>query len=122
MTTKIQENALFLHFFVKKFAYIKKKQYFCTRFLIEGNRAEKNRTLSAFKKSSDLIRSIKKKNAEIAQLVEHDLAKVGVASSSLVFRSFFLRLAKGPLTGALETRDVNQRSVCSSKSVAQYVA
>ena len=31
------------------------------------------------------------KNAEIAQLVEHDLAKVGVASSSLVFRSFFLR-------------------------------
>ncbi len=26
--------------------------------------------------------------AEIAQLVEHDLAKVGVASSSLVFRSF----------------------------------
>ena len=29
----------------------------------------------------------KKKHAEIAQLVEHDLAKVGVASSSLVFRS-----------------------------------
>ncbi len=28
-----------------------------------------------------------KTNAEIAQLVEHDLAKVGVASSSLVFRS-----------------------------------
>ena len=27
------------------------------------------------------------KIAEIAQLVEHDLAKVGVASSSLVFRS-----------------------------------
>ena len=26
--------------------------------------------------------------AEIAQLVEHNLAKVGVASSSLVFRSF----------------------------------
>ncbi len=26
-------------------------------------------------------------NAEIAQLVEHDLAKVGGASSSLVFRS-----------------------------------
>ena len=29
----------------------------------------------------------KAKNAEIAQLVEHNLAKVGVASSSLVFRS-----------------------------------
>ena len=27
------------------------------------------------------------KHAEIAQLVEHNLAKVGVASSSLVFRS-----------------------------------
>ena len=27
------------------------------------------------------------KTAEIAQLVEHNLAKVGVASSSLVFRS-----------------------------------
>ena len=27
-------------------------------------------------------------HAEIAQLVEHNLAKVGVASSSLVFRSF----------------------------------
>ncbi len=26
-------------------------------------------------------------HAEVAQLVEHDLAKVGVASSSLVFRS-----------------------------------
>ena len=30
--------------------------------------------------------------AEIAQLVEHNLAKVGVASSSLVFRSFFISI------------------------------
>ena len=29
-------------------------------------------------------------NAEIAQLVEHNLAKVGVASSSLVFRSYLI--------------------------------
>ena len=29
-----------------------------------------------------------KKKAEIAQLVEHDLAKVGVAGPSPVFRSF----------------------------------
>ena len=37
-------------------------------------------------------------NAEIAQLVEHNLAKVRVASSSLVFRSFsyFLFEAKSP--------------------------
>ena len=38
--------------------------------------------------SSSLISFTKKMNiAEIAQLVEHNLAKVGVASSSLVFRS-----------------------------------
>ena len=30
--------------------------------------------------------------AEVAHLVEHDLAKVGVASSSLVFRSFLKKL------------------------------
>ncbi len=29
------------------------------------------------------------KNAEVAQLVEHNLAKVGVAGSNLVFRSKF---------------------------------
>ena len=34
-----------------------------------------------------LREKVYQKNAEIAQLVEHDLAKVGVASSSLVFRS-----------------------------------
>ena len=33
--------------------------------------------------------------AEIAQLVEHNLAKVGVASSSLVFRSSLLRPGGG---------------------------
>ena len=32
--------------------------------------------------------------AEIAQLVEHNLAKVGVASSSLVFRSFIKVIAQ----------------------------
>ena len=32
------------------------------------------------------------KNAEIAQLVEHNLAKVRVASSSLVFRSCFFEM------------------------------
>ena len=34
-------------------------------------------------------------NAEIAQLVEHNLAKVGVASSSLVFRSPKSRANRG---------------------------
>ena len=31
-----------------------------------------------------------KTNAKVAQLVEHDLAKVGVASSNLVFRSKYI--------------------------------
>ena len=64
---KIKENTFFLHFFAKIFGHIKKKQYLCTRFR-EGS-------------------SVLTKNAAIAQLVEHNLAKVGVASSSLVFRS-----------------------------------
>ncbi len=34
-----------------------------------------------------IFASSNQQKAEIAQLVEHDLAKVGVASSSLVFRS-----------------------------------
>ena len=48
-----------------------------------------------------------KNHAEIAQLVEHDLAKVGVASSSLVFRS---RFDKGALVVELvDTRDLKSR-------------
>ena len=49
---------------------IKKSLYFCSRF--------SQKTDVFFSRESE---------AEIAQLVEHDLAKVGVASSSLVFRS-----------------------------------
>ena len=36
----------------------------------------------------DLDGVLSKSNAEIAQLVEHNLAKVGVAGPSPVFRSF----------------------------------
>ena len=36
----------------------------------------------------------KGKQAEIAQLVEHDLTKVGVAGSSPVFRSFFEQVSQ----------------------------
>ena len=39
--------------------------------------------------------------AEIAQLVEHNLAKVGVASSSLVFRSNNLQSPGGGMVDAL---------------------
>ena len=48
------------------------------------------RKICRFKKKAYLCNAFGKDdmiNAEIAQLVEHDLAKVGVASSSLVFRS-----------------------------------
>ena len=42
---------------------------------------------SRFTKDRASESNIFEEKAEIAQLVEHDLAKVGVASSSLVFRS-----------------------------------
>ena len=42
---------------------------------------------------------ISEANAEIAQLVEHNLAKVRVASSSLVFRS---RICKSPGGGMVD--------------------
>ena len=50
--------------------------------------------------------------AGIAQLVEHDLAKVGVASSSLVSRSKIKRKTKvlrfifGPDGGMVDTKDL----------------
>ena len=64
----------------------------------------------------------KKEIAEIAQLVEHNLAKVGVASSSLVFRStkiqnyldFFCFMVFAILSAAYEEQDHgndNQREV-----------
>ena len=40
-------------------------------------------------------------SAEIAQLVEHNLAKVGVASSSLVFRSQVARMVE-----SVDTKDL----------------
>ena len=56
----------------KNACQFEKKQYLCTR----------NQELHT------IIDFLSIRNAAIAQLVEHDLAKVGVASSSLVCRSF----------------------------------
>ena len=56
---------------------MEKSLYFCTRFRKEE--------VCFFREQEGV--EILKSDAEIAQLVEHDLAKVGVASSSLVFRS-----------------------------------
>ena len=47
----------------------------------------RNFVLSLHSQLGGNLGCIVQKNAEIAQLVEHNLAKVGVASSSLVFRS-----------------------------------
>ena len=49
------------------------------------------------------------KNAEIAQLVEHNLAKVGVASSSLVFRSLF---KDARMVESVDTRDLKSLGHC----------
>ncbi len=46
----------------------------------------------------------KKNNAEVAQLVEHNLAKVGVAGSSPVFRSRKKSLAR--MVELVDTRDL----------------
>ena len=47
------------------------------------------------------------RNAEIAQLVEHNLAKVRVASSSLVFRSKAARMVE-----SVDTRDLKSLGHC----------
>ncbi len=49
--------------------------------------------------------------AEIAQLVEHNLAKVGVASSSLVFRSQAIKLLK-PCAQVAELVDAHVSGAC----------
>ena len=62
--------------------------------------------------------------AKVAQLVEHDLAKVGVASSNLVFRSNPFRQKKGfvfkGLTPAqmVELVDTQDLKSCSRKRSA----
>ena len=72
-------------------AFPKKAEFFRILMLnkplrkIRASRAK--RELAIFSEAQPNLAQISKKFAEIAQLVEHDLAKVGVASSSLVFRS-----------------------------------
>ncbi len=53
--------------------------------------------------------------ARIAQLVEHDLAKVGVAGSSPVSRSFFMRRRKtkaARMAELVDARDLKSRIQC----------
>ena len=53
--------------------------------------------------------------AEIAQLVEHDLAKVGVAGSSPVFRSEFFELEKSGTTTQRENSSVGRARPCQGR-------
>ena len=46
---------------------------------------------SCFRTGSSFSKIFSKKNAEIAQLVEHQLPKLRVASSNLVFRSLIIK-------------------------------
>ena len=67
-----KKNAQKMIFFAKIFGQFKNLPYLCTRF---------RKRSGGLEEIEDVF------NAMIAQLVEHDLAKVGVASSSLVHRS-----------------------------------
>ena len=51
-------------------------------------------------------------NAEIAQLVEHNLAKVRVASSSLVFRSCFFGIMELSFAQVAELVDAHVSGAC----------
>ena len=53
-----------------------------------------------------------KQNAEIAQLVEHNLAKVRVASSSLVFRSCFFEMLELNFAQVAELVDAHVSGAC----------
>ena len=53
-----------------------------------------------------------KQNAEIAQLVEHNLAKVRVASSSLVFRSCFFEMMELSFAQVAELVDAHVSGAC----------
>jgi hypothetical protein len=51
----------------------------------------KKRDIPLYPQSQEIVN----KQAKVAQLVEHDLAKVGVASSNLVFRSLKALVIEG---------------------------
>ncbi len=69
--------------------------------------------LHRFRRKAKII-----KPAEIAQLVEHDLAKVGVASSSLVFRSnalargYFFTKLPARVVKLVDTQDLKSCNHC----------
>ena len=61
--------------------------------------------------------------AKIAQLVERNLAKVEVAGSNPVFRSFFMSIIKARMVESVDTLDLKssgQQCLCGFKSRSEY--
>ena len=61
--------------------------------------------------------------AKIAQLVERNLAKVEVAGSNPVFRSFFMFIIKARMVESVDTLDLKssgQQCLCGFKSRSEY--
>ena len=75
-------------------------------------------TLFCVKKVCGMFASLRKIStfasaiAEIAQLVEHNLAKVRVASSSLVFRSCFFEIMELSFAQVAELVDAHVSGAC----------
>ena len=65
-----------------------------------------NKNQELFGSSNNYLYLCKTQTAEIAQLVEHDLAKVGVAGSSPVFRSFQSFSTQAAMVELVDTRDL----------------
>ena len=73
-----------------------------------------SRVRASFSALFEILILVSKVNAEIAQLVEHNLAKVGVASSSLVFRSQICKCPGGGMVDALVSGASVERRAGSS--------
>ena len=69
-------------------------------------------TVMSWEFESPSLHGSLKRNAEIAQLVEHNLAKVRVASSSLVFRSCFFEMMELSFAQAAELVDAHVSGAC----------
>ena len=72
-------------------------------------------------KSDAILLKIQK--AKIAQLVERNLAKVEVAGSNPVFRSFFMSIIKARMVESVDTLDLKssgQQCLCGFKSRSEY--
>ena len=80
--------------------------------MVEHNLAPKKKGIQPWQ--GNIKQALLNKNAEIAQLVEHNLAKVGVASSSLVFRSNACKRPGGGMVDALVSGASVERRAGSS--------